>query len=113
MPAVYVARRVLPRVQSELERSFDVTLHDSDWPPERDVLLEGCAGCDGIVVLPTDRVDAELIDTAGALLDEQHVAFALPSHFRARIHRRVHRIERQHARAVRDHAAGCGCRRAR
>jgi glyoxylate reductase len=66
MPAVYVARRVLPSVQAELERSFDVALHDSDWPPERDTLLGGCAGCDGIVVLPTDRVDGELLDAAGA-----------------------------------------------
>lgn len=68
MPAVYVARRVLPRVQDELERSFEVTLHDSSVPPERDALLAGCAGRDGIVVLPTDRVDDELFDAAGARL---------------------------------------------
>jgi glyoxylate reductase len=68
VPTVYVARRVLPRVQSELERSFDVSLHDSDWPPERDVLLASCAGRDGLVVLPTDRVDAELLDAAGPQL---------------------------------------------
>ena len=60
MPAVYVARRVLPRVQAELDGSFEVELHDSDWPPERETLLAGCAGKDGIVVLPTDRVDGEL-----------------------------------------------------
>jgi glyoxylate reductase len=65
MPAVYVARRLLSRVQTELERAFDVALHDSDWPPERDELLAGCAGRDGIVVLPTDRVDGELLDAAG------------------------------------------------
>lgn len=68
MAAVYVARRVLPCVQAELERSFDVALHDCDWPPERDALLAGCAGRDGIVVLPTDRVDGELLDAAGAQL---------------------------------------------
>lgn len=68
MPRLYVARRVLPRVQAELERSFDVTLHDSDWPPDRGALLAVCAGRDGIVVLPTDRVDAELLDAAGAQL---------------------------------------------
>lgn len=68
MPAVYVARRVLPRVQEELERGFDVALHDSDSPPEREELLAGCSGRDGIVVLPTDRVDGELLDAAGAQL---------------------------------------------
>lgn len=68
MPAVYVARRLLPRVRAELERSFDVTLHDLDRPPEREELLAGCAGRDGIVVLPTDRVDGELLDAAGARL---------------------------------------------
>ena len=68
MPSLYVARRVLPRVQAELERSFDVTLNDSDWPPERGVLLAACAGCDGILVLPTDRVDAELLEAAGPRL---------------------------------------------
>jgi glyoxylate reductase len=68
VPTVHVARRLLPRVQSELERSFEVSLHDSDWPPERDALLRACAGRDGIVVLPTDRIDGELFDAAGAQL---------------------------------------------
>jgi glyoxylate reductase len=68
MPSLYVARRVLPRVQAELERSFDVSLNDSDWPPERDALLAACGGRDGILVLPTDRVDAELLDAAGPSL---------------------------------------------
>lgn len=68
MPAVYVARRVLPRVIEELRASFTVTLHDSDWPPSRDELLAASAGSDGICLTPSDRVDAELLDAAGPQL---------------------------------------------
>ncbi len=68
MPALYVARRLLPRVLHELRESFEVTLHDSDWPPTRDELLACAAGMDGLCVLPTDRIDDELLDAAGPQL---------------------------------------------
>jgi lactate dehydrogenase-like 2-hydroxyacid dehydrogenase len=62
---VYVSRRVLPRVLEELERSFDLELHDSDWPPGREELLAACAGKDGLLLTTTDRVDGDLLDAAG------------------------------------------------
>ena len=65
MPTVYVSRRVLPRHAEELERSFDLVLHDSDWPPGREELLAASAGKDGLLLTTTDRVDGELLDAAG------------------------------------------------
>ena len=37
-------------------------------PPPRDVLLEKVAGCEGILSLLTERIDAELMDAAGPQL---------------------------------------------
>jgi glyoxylate reductase len=68
MTTVYVSRRVLPRVTEELLARFDVDLHDSDWPPERADLLAAVAGRDGLLLTSADRVDDELLDTAGPQL---------------------------------------------
>lgn len=61
-------RRVPDRVRAELESSFDVEIHDAELPPPREELLARVAGCDGIVTMLTDRVDAELLDAAGPQL---------------------------------------------
>jgi lactate dehydrogenase-like 2-hydroxyacid dehydrogenase len=55
-------------VAEELERSFDVVSHDSDWPPGREELLAACAGRDGLVLTTADRVDGELLDAVGPQL---------------------------------------------
>jgi len=55
-------------VRSELERSFELELHDSVWPPARDELLARVAGKDGLMLMLTDRVDDELLDAAGPQL---------------------------------------------
>jgi glyoxylate reductase len=68
MPTVYVSRRALPSVAAELERSFDLAVHDSDWPPDRDELLAAAAGRDGLLVTTSDRIDEELLDAAGPQL---------------------------------------------
>jgi glyoxylate reductase len=43
-------------------------VHDSEWPPSRDELLEHVAGKDGLMLMLTDRVDDELLDAAGPQL---------------------------------------------
>jgi glyoxylate reductase len=68
MPRVFATRRFPDRVRAELERSFDLDLHDSEWPPEREELLRGVAGKDGLMLALTDRVDDELLDAAGPQL---------------------------------------------
>jgi glyoxylate reductase len=55
-------------VRAELERSFELELHDSVWPLERDELLMRVAGMDGLMLMLTDRVDDELLDAAGPQL---------------------------------------------
>ena len=67
-PRVFVTRRVPERVRDELERSFALDVHDEELPPPREELLSRAAGCDGLVTMLTDRVDAELLDAAGPQL---------------------------------------------
>ena len=67
-PRVYAARRVTEPVRAELERLFDLQLHDNERPPDREALLAGCAGADGVLVTLSDRVDDELLDAAGPQL---------------------------------------------
>lgn len=55
-------------MRAELERSFELEVHDSVWPPARDELLARVAGKDGLMLMLTDRVDAELLDAAGPQL---------------------------------------------
>jgi glyoxylate reductase len=64
-PRVFATRRFPPRVREELERSFALDVHDSEWPPSREELLRRAAGRDGLMTMLTDRIDDELLDAAG------------------------------------------------
>ena len=58
-PRVFVAR-VIPEVGLEaVRRACDMDLWDGELPPPRDELLRRIAGCDGVLTLLTDRVDAQ------------------------------------------------------
>jgi glyoxylate reductase len=65
---VFASRRFPLRVRDELERSFELDLHDSEWPLDREQLLRRVAGRDGLMLMLTDRVDDELLDAAGPQL---------------------------------------------
>ncbi len=65
---VYVTRRVPDRVRHELEATFDTRIHDELDAPPRAALLEAVAGSHGLVTVPVDQVDAELLDAAGSQL---------------------------------------------
>ena len=65
---VFVSRRVPAPVRAELERCFDLAVHDSERAPPRGELLAACSGARGLVTMLTDRVDEELLDAAGAQL---------------------------------------------
>ncbi len=67
-PRVFASRRFPDRVRAELERSFELEVHDSVWPPAREELLGRVAGQDGLMLMLTDRVDDELLDAAGPQL---------------------------------------------
>src|SRR5512132_4383559 len=67
-PRVFASRRFPDRVRAELDRSFELDLFDSEWPPPRDELLRRVAGADGLMLMLSDRVDDELLDAAGPQL---------------------------------------------
>ena len=64
-PRVFASRRFPNRVRDELGRSFELELHDSMWPLEREELLRRAGGREGLMLMLTDRVDDELLDAAG------------------------------------------------
>ncbi len=65
---MFATRRFPARVREELERSFALDVHDSEWPPSREALLARAAGRDGLMTMLTDRIDDELLDAAGPQL---------------------------------------------
>jgi len=66
-PRVIVTRR-LPAVEPRMAELFDVVLNDSDRPFSRGDLIAAMQDCDVLVPTLTDRIDAEMIGSAGARL---------------------------------------------
>ena len=67
-PKVFVAR-VIPSDGLDLITSAtDATVWPDDLPPPRHELLRSIEGCDGVLTLLTDKVDAEFLDRAGPQL---------------------------------------------
>jgi len=67
-PHVFVARRIPDEGLDLVLAATDADVWPDEIEPSRDELLRRVAGCDGILTLLTDRVDAELLDTAGPQL---------------------------------------------
>ncbi|MEP1422773.1 MAG: D-glycerate dehydrogenase [Erythrobacter sp.] len=67
-PKVVVTRHLAPSVEARLSELFDVSLNTVDEPMPREALLEALATCDVLVPTVTDRIDAEMIESAGANL---------------------------------------------
>jgi glyoxylate reductase len=67
-PKVFVARIIPDDGLRKITEATDATVWQDDLPPPRDKLLASVAGCDGVVTLLTDRVDAEFLDRAGSQL---------------------------------------------
>jgi len=67
-PKVFVTRRIpIAGLQRVLD-ACDVNLWTEQMPPPRDVLLRGAAGCEGVLTLLTDKIDAEFMDASGPQL---------------------------------------------
>ncbi|HET7726302.1 MAG TPA: D-glycerate dehydrogenase [Candidatus Limnocylindrales bacterium] len=67
-PRVFVARRIPDDGLDLVLAATDADVWPDEIEPARDELLRRVAGCDGILTLLTDRVDAELLDAAGPQL---------------------------------------------
>ncbi|HKJ37340.1 MAG TPA: D-glycerate dehydrogenase [Anaerolineales bacterium] len=67
-PKVFVTR-IIPDKGLDLVKDFcDVDLWTDDLPPSRDELLKRVKGVDGLLCLLTERIDSEVMETAGSQL---------------------------------------------
>jgi lactate dehydrogenase-like 2-hydroxyacid dehydrogenase len=67
-PRVFVTRQIPESGLDPIRASCHTRVWEGELPPARAVLLDAVKGCDGILTLLTDRVDAELLDRAGPRL---------------------------------------------
>jgi len=67
-PKVFVTR-IIPDKGLDLVKDFcDVDLWEAAMPPSREELLRHVRGVDGLLCLLTDKIDSEVMDTAGTQL---------------------------------------------
>ena len=67
-PKVFVARIIPSDGLDLVTGATDATVWPDDLPPPRDQLLRSIEGCEGVLTLLTDKVDAEFLDRAGPQL---------------------------------------------
>jgi glyoxylate reductase len=65
---VFVARIIPDDGLRKVTDATDATVWQDELPPPRPELLRAVEGCDGVLTLLTDRVDAEFLDRAGKQL---------------------------------------------
>ena len=64
-PRVFVTRRILESGLKMVQEFCDTDLWLEELPPSRQILLEHVHGMDGLLCLLTDRIDDQVMDTAG------------------------------------------------
>lgn len=67
-PKVFVTRVIPDAGLSKVCEACEAEVWEGPLPPARAVLLEKVAGCEGILCLLTETIDAELMDAAGPQL---------------------------------------------
>lgn len=67
-PRVIVTRHLMPQVETRMRELFDASLNEADVPMTRDELAAAMQDCDVLVPTVTDRIDADLIASAGERL---------------------------------------------
>ncbi|GAB4500337.1 MAG: D-glycerate dehydrogenase [Anaerolineales bacterium] len=67
-PKVFVSRKMRDAGLNLVREFCDADVWNEEMPPTREVLLEKVRGVAGFLSMLTDRVDAELLDAAGAQL---------------------------------------------
>ena len=65
---MYVTRRILEPALSMLSRECQVVVNEKPHPPSRADILKNVAGKSGILCMLTDKLDAQVMDTAGSNL---------------------------------------------
>ncbi len=64
-PRVFVARVIPDEGIRPVLEATDARIWEDELPPPREELLRAVEGCDGVLTLLTDQVDAEFLDRAG------------------------------------------------
>ena len=64
-PRVFVTRNIPDAGLEIVQNACDAEIWIEPLPPSREVLLEKIVGCDGVLSLLTEQVDAEFFDAAG------------------------------------------------
>lgn len=64
-PKVFVTRLIPSIGLDRVRAACDAEVWTQQLPPPRDVLLQKIRGCDGVLTLLTEKVDAEFMDAAG------------------------------------------------
>ncbi|MCA9145422.1 MAG: D-glycerate dehydrogenase [Planctomycetaceae bacterium] len=67
-PKVFVTREIPAAGLEKVVAACNADVWPEHLPPSRDVLLQRIAGCEGILSLLTEKVDAEFMDAAGPQL---------------------------------------------
>ncbi|MBC8352141.1 MAG: D-glycerate dehydrogenase [Planctomycetes bacterium] len=67
-PKVFVTREIPAAGLDKVVATCDADVWPEHLPPSRDILLQRIAGCEGILSLLTEKVDAEFMDAAGPQL---------------------------------------------
>ena len=67
-PKVFVTRKIPTAGLDKVVAVCDADVWPEHLPPSRDVLLQRIAGCEGVLSLLTEKVDAEFMDAAGPQL---------------------------------------------
>lgn len=67
-PRVFVTREIPAAGLDKVLAACDAEVWREPLPPSRDVLLGKIRGCDGVLTLLTEKVDAEFMDAAGPQL---------------------------------------------
>lgn len=62
---VVVTRHLMPGIEARMRELFDVVLNEADRPFGREELIAAMQDCDALVPTVTDRIDAEMIASAG------------------------------------------------
>lgn len=66
-PKVFVTRRIPEAGLRKVREQCDADVWDGALPPSADVLRQKVAGCEGLLSLLTERIDASLMDAAPRL----------------------------------------------
>jgi len=67
-PRVFVTRRFAAAGLDRIVAACDADVWEGDLPPDREVMLERVQGCDGLLTMLSDAIDAELMEAAGPQL---------------------------------------------